>query len=175
MAKNLSSLGYVRLGVVTPELRVADIDFNTDKIIESIEIAANRKCHLLLFPELSVTGYTCADLFYQSHLLKASREAVNKIAEKTSEYGSTIIIGAPVSNGGLLFNCGFVISCGKILAVIPKTYLCNTNEYYEERWFSSEFDRRDDKILWDSELLPFGTDIIFQDTKRKLCSGCGNL
>ncbi|OGU10503.1 MAG: NAD(+) synthase [Ignavibacteria bacterium RIFOXYC2_FULL_35_21] len=162
MKKNLTSYGYLRVAAITPEHKVASIDFNTEQIIKCIDKAVDGKCQLIVFPELSITGYTCADLFYQNTLLTAARKAINKIAKVTNKHKTLVVAGAPIANNGKLFNCAVLLSGGEIIGIVPKTYLCNTNEYYEVRWFSSEFDRTNDTIKWDDAEIPFGADLIFR-------------
>ncbi|TAL66880.1 MAG: NAD(+) synthase [Bacteroidetes bacterium] len=162
MKKNLTFYGYLRIAAVTPEHNVGAVDFNTEHIINSIEKAIEKKCQIVLFPELSLTGYTCADLFYQNTLLKSVRKSIDKIAKFTKKKNILIVVGAPISVNGKLFNCAVVINSGEISGIIPKTYLCNTNEYYEERWFSSEFDRTINTISWDENEIPFGADLLFR-------------
>ncbi len=162
MKKNLTSYGYLRVAAVTPEHKVASIEFNTEQIIKSFDKAVDDKCQLIVFPELSVTGYTCGDLFYQNTLLAGARKAINKIAKHTNKSKALVVAGAPIANNGKLFNCAVLLSDGRIIGIVPKTYLCNTNEYYEERWFSSEFDRTDDTIRWDDAEIPFGADLLFR-------------
>ena len=142
MAKSMGDYGFIRVGAAAPELRVADVDFNTVNIIELIDLAVRKGCHFLLFPELCLTGYTCGDLFYQKQLLDSALSAIETISLHTGKTKSVVILGAPIQSDGMLFNCAVVISQGTIAGIVPKTYLCNTNEYYEERWFSSELDRK---------------------------------
>ena len=165
----LSKYGYIRIGSCSPELRVADIDFNTQKIIESIAKAKRNGCSLLVFPELSITGYTCGDLFYQSQLQNAVLESLQMVKKATEKYSSTAIVGLPIMNRGRLFNCAAVVSNGSIAGLVPKTYLCNTKEYYEERWFSSENDRVSDDVIIDGESTPFGADILFSIEDQPDC------
>ncbi len=162
MSRNLSSFGFMRIAAVTPEHKVAAIDFNTEQILSSIDKAVEQKCRIILFPELCVTGYTCADLFYQGILLDNTRTAINKITNYSKKKNVTVVVGAPVSNRGKLYNCAFLISSGDIKGIVPKTFLCNTNEYYEERWFSSEYDRENDTIELNGAEVPFGADLLFK-------------
>ncbi len=169
MDKTLSSYGMMRLGVVSPELRVADIAFNTERIVEAMDEAAARQCRFLVFPELCVTGYTCGDLFFQSALLDQTREALFRLAQESSRRQSVLAVGAPIEYAGRLFNCAVFIADGRILGVVPKTFLPNTSEFYEERWFSSSLDAPGNEILWRGERIPFGTDLLF---KAENLEGC---
>ena len=96
MAESLSALGMVRIGVVAPELRVADVAFNEERICRAIEAGAARGCRFLLFPELCVTGYTCGDLFFQPLLIERARQALGRIARATAGSRATAVVGAPV-------------------------------------------------------------------------------
>ena len=164
------TLGYLRVGVGSPRLRVADVDFNVDEICNLIDRAAEKGCRLLVLPELAVTGYSCGDLFYQQLLLEKAEEGVRRIAEKTAGLEMALIVGAPVATeGGRLFNCAFFIAHGRVLGVIPKTFLPNTNEFYEERWFASDRERTTDMLAYAGERIPFGTDLLFQVREMPQC------
>jgi NAD+ synthase (glutamine-hydrolysing) len=169
MVESLSSLGMIRIGVVAPELRVADVAFNEEGICQAIEAAEARNCRFLLFPELCVTGYTCGDLFFQPLLIERARQALRRIAQATAGRQTTVVVGAPVAQGGRLFNCGVFIASGRILGVIPKTFLPNSQEFYEERWFSSAGDRTVDALDWWGEAVPFGTDLLFRAAAMPDC------
>jgi NAD+ synthase (glutamine-hydrolysing) len=167
MTNTLFKYGFMRIAVASPELKVADIGFNTSHIISAIETSVNNGANLILFPELSITGYTCADLFYQRSLLNKSMDALFIIANSTAQNNCTVVVGAPIDVNGKLFNCAVLISNGIICGIVPKTYLPNANEYYEQRWFSSEFDRINEHITFQSnnnliENIPFGADLLFQ-------------
>jgi NAD+ synthase (glutamine-hydrolysing) len=162
MGNMLASLGMVRIGVAAPELRVADVAFNTERILAAIAAAEAQGCRFLLLPELCLTGYTCADLFGQPLLVEAARRALREIAAATGRSGSAVVVGAPVACAGRLFNCAVFIAAGRILGVIPKTCLPNTQEFYEKRWFASAADRTADTLDWDGERIPFGPDLLFR-------------
>lgn len=153
--------GFVRIAVVSPELQVGDVFFNLDSITRSFSLLTEKQCKIALYPELSLTGYTCGDLFYQEQLLNSVYEAIALIENETKKANITIVVGAPLRANGRLFNTALLISCGSVKGVVPKTYLCNTNEYYEERWFSSSFDSFDNQISINRREVPFGTDLLF--------------
>ncbi|MFA6571296.1 MAG: NAD(+) synthase, partial [Bacteroidota bacterium] len=161
MSSQLHKFGYVRIAAVSPELKVADVDFNIEQIVSIIKSATEKKCHFILFPELCITGYSCADLFFQDILITQAKSSVDAIVSATAEYEATVIIGIPILSDSRLYNVAVVISCGDIKGIVPKTFLCNSNEYYEERWFSSEFERISDSIEWNGEQIPFGADLLF--------------
>lgn len=159
---NIEEYGFVRVASVSPEMRIADIDFNTEKIIEACLEAKKNSCNLILFPELALSGYTCADLFYQSSLINACYSSFKKLIDFSLAHSLTIIVGSPIMANNRLFNCAIVFSNGKIIGIVPKTYLPNNNEYYEERWFSSEFDRTTESVSIFDEEIPFGANLIFE-------------
>ena len=157
-----SSYGFLRLAVASPELKVGDIAFNTEKICRAIDRSTEQGCFFIVFPELCVTAYTCADLFMQNLLLVQARNAILKIADYTAEKQATTIIGAPLQVENRLFNSAVFISRGEILGIVPKTYLPNTMEFYEERWFSSGGDILGKEADLGGLEIPFGVDLLFQ-------------
>jgi NAD+ synthase (glutamine-hydrolysing) len=171
MSKNINILGYCRIISVAPKLKIADPDFNTSVMREFITKIENLSPHFILFPELSVTAYTCADLFFSERLSKLTMQSIAKLKDFSTKFSTVFIIGAPLSSNGKLFNCAIVIQSGKILGIVPKSYICNSAEYYEERWFSSEFDRVSDTIIIENEAIPFGADLIFESFDGKLRFG----
>jgi len=157
----LSKYGFIRVASCSPEMKVADTAFNTQKIIEAIAEASKNYCSLIVFPELSITGYTCGDLFFQKKLQNAALASLTIIKEATELHQSTAIVGLPVVDRGKIYNCAAVVSNGDIKGIVPKTFLCNTKEYYEERWFSSEKDRYSDSVLIDDEDVHFAANTLF--------------
>ncbi|TNE32652.1 NAD(+) synthase, partial [bacterium] len=150
----------------SPEVRVADVEFNTQKIIELIKIAYKESADICLFPELAISSYSCNDLFFHSELLDAVEIGIQQICKESETVDALIVVGAPLRSSGRLFNCAVAINRGKVLGIIPKKYIISTNEYYEERWFSSDTDRRFDTVKINNEVYPFGSDIIFQSEER---------
>ena len=133
----MTANGYFRVAAAVPSVNVADCKANARSIIELARESATQGALLTVFPEMAVTGYTCADLFHNSTLLSGASAALCEIAEASLEIDTTIIVGAPISIDATLYNCGIVINNGKILAAIPKTYVPNYNEFYEKRWWAS--------------------------------------
>ncbi|MBK8399051.1 MAG: NAD(+) synthase [Leptospiraceae bacterium] len=152
---------YIRIAAVVPELKVADVEFNTQEIILSLQLAKQEGAEIVLFPELAITGYTCADLFYQSKLRRETINALVEIANVSRLLDITTVVGLPVEVNGKLFNCGAFISNGLILGIVTKTYLPTTGEFYEERWFSSEKDRVAEFVVVNGKEIPFGADLLF--------------
>jgi len=158
----LSTLGMIRIAVASPALKVADVPFNCREILQTVEQAEKQQVQLLVCPELGVTAYTCGDLFFQRALIEGAREAVLNLARETAKSPLALVVGLPVNQGGRLFNCAAFLAGGEIRGLVPKTFLPNTQEFYEERWFSSAADRTADEVLWGSRAIPFGSDLLFQ-------------
>lgn len=163
----MKEFGYVRVGAVVPKLKVADVEYNTKEIIKQIQLSDEKDIEILSFPELAITGYTCNDLFLQDVLLDKTLEAIRKIKEETKNLDIISIIGAPIRAENQIFNCGVVINKGKILGIVPKTYIPNYSEFYEKRWFASSKNKKNDYIEIDNEQIPFTTNIIFEDKENK--------
>lgn len=151
----------IRVAAVSPALKVADVAFNLAAIEAATLEAADRGAQLVVFPELALTGYSCGDLFYQQSLLEQVRGGLTTLTSLSEQTGMILIVGAPVRQSGRLFNAAVVMSHGRICGVVPKSWLPNTQEFYEERWFSSAHDLVDDQLTWLDEAPPFGTDLLF--------------
>jgi NAD+ synthase (glutamine-hydrolysing) len=156
-----AALGYVRVAVVAPELRVADVAFNTERTVAALVEAAAHGCQLAVFPELGLTSYSCADLFYHSVLLDAARAALVQVAEATAIHDMAAVVGLPLEVGGRLFNCAAFLASGRLVGIVPKTFLPNSNEFYEARWFTSAAQGTPATAVIDGEEFPFGADLIF--------------
>ena len=129
--------GYIKVAAAVPSVKVADVDYNLQQIQEIIAAEDTNGVEIIVFPELSLTGYTCQDLFQQKVLLDAAENAVAKLKDFTQSLDIISIVGLPVEVGNILLNCAAVIQKGELLALIPKTYLPNYSEFYEKRWFAS--------------------------------------
>lgn len=156
-----SSLGFVRAAVVSPELRVADVAFNTEAIVAALQAAAGQGCRLALFPELCLTGYSCADLFLQGVLLDRAREALASIAAAAQAADIAAVVGLPLPVDGRLYNCAALVAGGRVLGIVPKTYLPSTHEFYEERWFTPGPLCAARTVRIGHEDVPFGVDLLF--------------
>lgn len=159
------NFGFVRVAAAVPELKVADCNFNIQKIAELVKQAESEKVQVITFPELSITGYTCADLFFQQQLLADALLALKNLQVATFATTSVIIVGMPLQVENGLFNCAVVMQGGKLLAVVPKTHLPNNNEFYEKRWFAPARAAQSTTVDVNGEKVPFGTDILFSDAK----------
>ena len=159
----------IQVAAVTPDLRVSDVGYNTEQIISLVK--ENNNCGLLVFPELSLTGYTCADLFHSELLLQKAEEALFYIANETKACQNTFAVGVPIRFDNKIYNCAAIISGGCVKALIPKTYIPNYSEFYEARWFASGKDITKAAIYLQGEEIPFGTDIIAEDPVSKAVLG----
>ena len=154
--------GFYRIVTAVPELRVADVRFNTERIVDLIKRGLDDQASVILFPELAITGYTCGDLFFQSSLLDKSEEAFREIAAASARSGAVIVIGAPVRFGGRVFNAAVVLRKGSVSGIVPKTALPNYREFYEKRHFSSPWNITGTTVDFAGATVPFGTDLLFE-------------
>ncbi len=129
--------GYVKVAAAVPSVTVADCRFNAQQAEKMIAVAAGKGVQILVFPELNLTGYSCGDLFQQSLLLEQAEMALMQVMNNTRQLDIVSILGVPVRVSGVLMNCAVVIQKGKMLGIVPKTYLPNYKEFYERRWFAS--------------------------------------
>ncbi len=155
--------GFVKVAAATPDIRVADVQFNMEKICESIQEAEKNDAKIVVFPELCITGYTCGDLFTQDVLLKAARKALFEIAAFTADKDMLVFVGVPLSVDGELYNVAAALNRGEILGLTTKTFLPNYGEFYEMRQFTPgpEIAR---EILLEGNKIPFGPQLLFQAT-----------
>lgn len=153
--------GFVKVAAATPDIRVADVEFNTQNIINAMEEAQKNGAKILVFPELCVTGYTCSDLFDHSVLLKASRKALLEIAENTSDKDMLVFVGAPLEVNGKLYNVAAAMNQGEIIGFTTKTFLPNYGEFYEMRQFTPG-PQTVREITFGGKKIPFGPQILFQ-------------
>ena len=144
--------GFICVAAGTPKVRVADCRYNAEQIFTMMREAEKQGVKILALPELCLTGYTCGDLFLQDTLLNGAVEGLRTILEATRHLEVLTALGMPVRAGGKLFNCAVVIQKGKVLGVVPKTYLPNYGEFYETRWFQSGADCGDDLQPFDDVL-----------------------
>ena len=153
--------GFVKVAAATPDIRVADVEFNTQNIINAMEEAQKNGAKILVFPELCVTGYTCSDLFDHSVLLKASRKALLEVAENTNDKDMLVFVGAPLEVNGKLYNVAAAMNQGEIIGFTTKTFLPNYGEFYEMRQFTPgpQIVR---EITFEGKKIPFGPQILFQ-------------
>ena len=170
---NTTDFGFVRVAAAVPALHVADCRQNAQEVKRQIAEAIEEGVEVICFPELTLTGYTCADLFFTQQLQQNALAALEDVCAYTREKPIVVLIGAPLQVDNNLFNCAFVMTDGEVLGVVPKINLPNTGEFYEKRWFTSgrAWQRSADAEtieLWSGD-VPFGTDLLF--TTRHYCFG----
>ena len=154
--------GFLRVGAASPRLRLADPEGNVTEMLETFAAAREKGVQVLLFPELSLTGYTASDLFFSlSTLVAGAERAVERLARETAASGMVVVVGLPLAHEGRLFNTAAVLQGGKVLGLVPKSYLPNYKEYYEERWFSPARDAMADSARFLGGPVPFGPDLLF--------------
>ena len=156
--------GFVKIACATPELKVADCDFNTDKIIELIRNACDRGVKIVCFPELSITGYTCGDLFLQNALIQSAKENLLRLTEEIKNLDIVAIVGLPVEYQNKLHNCASVVFHGEILGLVPKTHIPNYGEFYEMRHFTSGAGIEADIHFSDEQYAPMTVNQLFHVT-----------
>ncbi|MFY3647073.1 NAD(+) synthase [Achromobacter xylosoxidans] len=165
---NLYSHGFARVAVGVPECKVADPAFNAAQTIALAQQAAQGGAVLVAFPELGLSAYTCDDLFHQKALLDACEAALDHVARATAELDIAVIVGAPLRVAHQLYNCAVVIAGGRILGVVPKSFLPNYSEFYEARQFSAADCAVATEIRLLDQTVPFGPELLFQMEKLPL-------
>lgn len=160
--------GYVKVGAAVPHVKVADCEYNKEQMLLKINEAAQKGVQILCFPELSITAYTCGDLFFQSSLLEGAKKVLEDLLVETKHMDMAIAVGLPLVIEDELYNCGVFIRKGKILGVVPKQFIPNYNEFYEKRWFAlgSKLEVSEMDLL--GQKVPVGTDLIFGMGEVKL-------
>jgi len=153
--------GFCRIGAAVPVVCPGAVNENIASLAQLAKKASEARADVVVFPELCVTGYTCADLFFQPALLEAAEKGLAAFLKKIWQYDTLFILGLPVRLDGMLFNCAVVCRQGNVLGVVPKTFLPNTREFYEQRWFSSSVAALSKTIRLCDEEVPFGTDLVF--------------
>lgn len=146
--------GYVKVAAAVPRVKVADCKFNAREIEKEIIIAEGKGVQIIAFPELCVTGYTCGDLFAQQLLLEEAEMGLIQIVSNTRQLDIIAILGMPIAMNGVLLNAAVVIQKGKVLGVVPKTYLPNYKEFYEKRWFTSAVDVSERSVRLCGQVVP---------------------
>lgn len=160
--------GFVRVAAALPRLRVADCSFNVEQMLNLFDQAERQAVHVLVFPELAITGYTCGDLFHQPVLQKGTFDALKRLLDESGRrFSGVFVVGLPWLVGDQLYNVAAVGQQGRLLGVVPKSYLPSYNEFYEARWFTPALKSRHASVDWqDGQPTPFGTDLLFADHQR---------
>ncbi len=160
--RSLHRHGFVRVATSTPRVRPADVGFNRDAVIEEARRADAARVDLVVFPELCVSSYALDDLHLQTALLDAVEDAVAAVAAATADLAPVLLIGAPLRHQGRLYNCALALSRGRILGVVPKSFLPNYREFYEKRWFAPGRGIAGRTMAVAGQDAPFGADLIFE-------------
>ena len=158
---SIYSHGFIRVAVCVPSLRVADPTFNLERTLDLARRASAMNAAVTLFPELGLSAYSNEDLFHQDALLDASRTALVRLIEESEGMAPVLIVGVPLRFDGKLFNCAAIIYRGRVLGIMPKTYLPNYREFYEKRQFTSGREAVSREVLLLGERIPFGNDLVF--------------
>ena len=163
--------GFLRVAVATPKIKVADVRFNTEAVLREIREADRQGASLLVFPELVLTAYTCADLFHQTILIERAAAALDEVAEATRRTQLVAVVGVPYMVDHKLYNCAAVLHAGRILALVPKKNLPNYSEFYERRWFTPGQTRvvtltHRSAVTGEEYAIPFGMNILVEAMDR---------
>ena len=152
--------GFLKAAALSPALRVADCAYNVRQITDALHKAAARGVKLAVFPEFCLTGYTCGDLFLQRTLQTGALDALSALLAETQELDVVALVGLPLLVHGKLYNCAAVLCRGRILGLVPKTYLPNYGEFYEKRQFTPG-NTEVELIEVCGQQVPFGTSLLF--------------
>ena len=156
--------GFIKVAAATPDIRVADVDYNKGQIIKQMDEAAEAGAKIIVFPELCITGYTCSDLFLQDILLNSAKKALVEIAEHTKNLDALVFMGVPIAVGGELYNVAAALNHGNILGFTTKSFLPNYGEFYEMRQFRPG-PKKAEKILFGGKEIPFGPQLLFVENQ----------
>ena len=156
--------GFIKVAAATPDIWVADVDYNKGQIIKQMDEAAEAGAKIIVFPELCITGYTCSDLFLQDILLNSAKKALVEIAEHTKNLDALVFVGVPIAVGGELYNVAAALNHGNILGFTTKSFLPNYGEFYEMRQFRPG-PKKAEKILFGGKEIPFGPQLLFVENQ----------
>ncbi len=157
----MENYGFVRVAAAIPEVKVSDCFFNIEKMKDLIWEADDQQVEILCFPELSITAYTCGDLFNQQFLIESAEKALVKLLNETRHLKTAFIAGMPVRTHNKLYNAAVVCRQGDILGIVPKSYLPNEMEFHEKRWFAEPATNVPAMILFAGQQVPFGVNLLF--------------
>ena len=152
--------GFIKVSAVTPKVRVADPEYNAEAIIGKLSEEWKKKTKIIVFPELCLTAYTCNDLFLQKALLDGAKEALRKVVRASDGHDALIFVGLPYEHCGKLYNVAACVQDGELLGLVPKTYLPNYSEFYEDRYFTPGPDEPVNADFF-GETVPLGTNLLF--------------
>lgn len=158
----MENFGFIKVAAAIPAVQVANCTANIVAIEQLIKQASVKGVQLIGFPELCITGYTCADLFHNQLLITQAEKALAELINHTAQLNIVTIVGLPIRIQNQLFNCAVVFQKGQILGVVPKKHLPNYNEFYEKRWFASAADTTTNELLICGQKVPFGEHLLFE-------------
>ena len=158
----MENFGFIKVAAAIPAVQVANCTANIVAIEQLIKQASAKGVQILGFPELCITGYTCADLFHNQLLITQAEKALAELIQHTAQLNIVTIVGLPIRIQNQLFNCAVVFQKGQILGVVPKKHLPNYNEFYEKRWFASAADTTTNELLICGQKVPFGEHLLFE-------------
>lgn len=158
----LEKFGFLRVAAVSPETRISNVKFNYEKICSALMQLDKEKVQVAVFSELTLSSYSCGDLFFQSFLQDQVLEYLNKLVEFSTNLNLIFIVGFPLAVGSELLNCAGVIGHGKLYGIVIKTYIPNRREFYESRWFSNSTDK--EKVVLSGKEIPIGSNLLFMDS-----------
>ena len=154
--------GFVKVAAAVPRVKIADCKYNAGQLESLIAIADGKGVQIITFPEMCITAYTCGDLFGQQLLLEEAEMGLMQILNNTRQLDIISILGMPIAVNSTVINAAVVIQKGKILGVVPKTYLPNYKEFYEQRWFTSALQVVEDNVRLCGQIVPMGTNLLFE-------------
>ena len=154
--------GFVKVAAAVPRVKIADCNFNAKQLESLIAVADGKGVQIITFPEMCITAYTCGDLFGQQLLLEEAEMALMQILNNTRQLDIISILGMPVIVNSTVINAAVVIQKGKVLGVVPKTYLPNYKEFYEQRWFTSALQIAETSVRLCGQIIPMGTNLLFE-------------
>src|SRR5215470_849016 len=157
----MKNYGFFRIAAAIPKLKVADCSFNIQQIAKLIIDASDQEVQVICFPELSVSSYTCGDLFLQRTLIEGAEKFLGELLNEMQNLPICFIVGAPIEYNSKLYNCAIVCQHGKIKGIVPKSYLPNYSEFYEKRWFEPYVNDASTIITYANNTVSFGTNLLF--------------
>jgi NAD+ synthase (glutamine-hydrolysing) len=163
---NLYRHGFARVATATPLVRIGDPEANLAATVALMQQAARRKAMLAVFPELGLSGYSCEDLFHQQALVEGAEDSLARLMQRTRKLPLAALVGLPVAVDGLLYNCAALVCRGRLVGVVPKTYLPNYREFYEGRQFTPGDTSQRTEIRLAGQQAPFGTHLLFPFSEK---------
>ena len=165
--------GFIKVAVATPKITVADVKSNIESIKSLISSADEKKANIVVFPELSITGYTCKDLFFNETLTSSAKKGLLEIAEYTADKYPVVAVGLPIDYNSQLYNCVAVIKSGSVLGIVPKTNIQTNSIINESRYFNSAYNLNENSyIKFNDSFVPFGNNLLFKnDNFKEFCFG----